>query len=78
LAAASEGLHVVGWSRDDLRDDLEIALEPLDHDPLSSDSGFAPWEPWPAAVAAERFLAMLAFLSRAPAETSPSAHSKAA
>ncbi len=63
LAAASEGLHVVGWSRDELRDDLEIALEPLDHDPLSPDSGFAPWEPWPAAVAAERFLAMLAFLS---------------
>jgi hypothetical protein len=77
LAAASEGVHVVGWSRDELRDDLEIALDPLDHDPLSPDPGFAPWEPWPAAVAAERFLAMLAFLSCAPAEISPSAHSKA-
>lgn len=28
LAAASEGLHVVGWSREELRDDLEITLEP--------------------------------------------------
>lgn len=78
LAAASEGLHVAGWSRDELRDDLEIALDPLDHDPLSPDPGFAPWEPWPAAVAAERFLAMLAFLSCAPVEISPGAHPKAA
>jgi hypothetical protein len=78
LAAASEGLHVVGWSRKELRDDLEIALDPLNHDPVAPTPGFAPWEPWPAAVAAERFLEMLAFLSRAPAEISPCAHPKAA
>lgn len=78
LAAASEGLHVVGWSRKELRDDLEIALEPLTHDPLAPTPGFAPWEPWPVAVAAERFLEVLEILSCAPAEVSPGAHPKAA
>lgn len=77
LAAASEGLHVVGWLRRELREDLEIALEPLDSDPLAPVQGFAPWEPWPATFAAERFLQTLQSLAAAPGET-PRAHSKAA
>lgn len=78
LAAASEGLHVAGWSRDEMRDDLEIAIDPLIQDPLAPAPGFVPWEPWPAAVAAERFLEILAFLSNALPEISPGAHPKAA
>jgi hypothetical protein len=56
LAAAGEALHVVGWSRDAIRDDLEISTEPGTDDPLFRDDGFAAWEPWPAQYAAERFL----------------------
>ena len=78
LAAASEGLHVVGWSRRELREDLEITIEPLDLDPLAPMPGFAPWEPWPAAFAAERFLENLRSLAAAPGEIVPRAHSKAA
>ncbi|GAB0117916.1 HD domain-containing protein [Acidisoma sp. 7E03] len=59
LAAASEALHCVGWSRAAIRDDLEIRTEPLAADPLAPAGDFAPWEPWPAPYAAERFLAML-------------------
>jgi hypothetical protein len=77
LAAASEGLHVVGWSRHELREDLEIAVEPLDCDPLAPLEGFAPWEPWPATFAAERFLETLQSLAAAPGQT-PRALSKAA
>ena len=50
LAAASEALHVVGWSRVDMRKTLRIAEVPLLDDPLSP-CGFAPWEPWPPRVA---------------------------
>jgi 5'-deoxynucleotidase YfbR-like HD superfamily hydrolase len=62
LAAASEALHVVGWSRDELRDDLEIDLTPIDHDPLLSFFGGRAWDPWPAPLAAKRFLLTLEFL----------------
>jgi hypothetical protein len=58
LAAASEGLHVAGWSRSELVEKLGITIEPLTSDPLSH-PGFVPWEPWPPKVAAARFLAML-------------------
>jgi hypothetical protein len=62
LAAASEGLHVAGWSCAELREKLGILLEPLVYDPLSH-PGFLPWEPWPPKVAAARFLAALEELS---------------
>jgi len=35
LAAANEAYHVVGWSRDEMRDSLGITLVPLDADPLT-------------------------------------------
>jgi len=35
LAAASEAFHVVGWSREDMRDALGIVCEPLEDDPTS-------------------------------------------
>jgi hypothetical protein len=56
LAAASEALHVVGWSREALRDDLEITTEPLTDDPLAPTHGRRPWEPWSPIFAAGRFL----------------------
>jgi hypothetical protein len=70
LAAASEAFHVAGWSRGAMRDDLNIQLMPLEHDPLAPEPGFRPWEPWPPNHAAERFLAALR--ETWPAETEPS------
>ena len=55
LAAASEALHVAGWSREALRDDLEITIAPLTADPLAPTHGRRPWEPWPPIYAAGRF-----------------------
>lgn len=55
LAAASEAFHVVGWSLDDMRSSLEIALAPLDEDPLHPPDGMSPWEPWPPRLAAQMF-----------------------
>lgn len=55
LAAASEAYHVVGWSRQEMRDALGIATEPLANDPLPPTPGFAPWEPWPATIAEALF-----------------------
>jgi hypothetical protein len=57
IAAASEAVHVVGWSRDEVRSVLRIEYKPLDTDPLEQVYGDEPWAPWPADVAAERFLA---------------------
>ncbi len=54
IAAASEAIHVVGWTRDEVRKTLRIIDRPVDADPLNS-----AWEPWPAAQAAETFLRML-------------------
>ena len=59
VAAASEAVHVVGWTRDEVRHTLRIPYEPLAADPLVALYGGMPWEPWPPAVAAERFLAEL-------------------
>jgi len=55
LAAASEARHVVGWSREDMRDALGIACEPLEEDPLPM-PGLEPWEPWSPPVAVWMFL----------------------
>lgn len=59
LAAASEAVHVAGWSEDEVLDLLNIGLKPLTRDPLAELYGCTPWEPWPPAVAAERFLDQL-------------------
>jgi hypothetical protein len=64
VAAASEAVHVVGWTRDEVRHTLRIPFEPLATDPLAAVYGTTPWEPWPPTVAAERFLHELQTLRR--------------
>ncbi|MDE1146200.1 MAG: hypothetical protein PW843_06175 [Azospirillaceae bacterium] len=64
VAAASEALHVVGWSHDEIRHTLKIPYQPLDDDPLQAGFAGTPWEPWPADLAAERFLAALRALQQ--------------
>lgn len=64
VAAASEAMHVAGWSRDEVRKVLRIPLKPLEADPLARIYGAMPWEPWSADIAAERFLAELRKLKR--------------
>ncbi|MCC2958495.1 phosphohydrolase [Massilia sp. IC2-477] len=64
LAAASEAVHVTGWTRDEVRRTLKIRADVLDQDPLAAHYGCTPWEPWPPGVAAERFLAELERLKR--------------
>lgn len=56
LAAASEALHVAGWTRDEVKQVLKISYKPQDSDPLVEIYGGTPWEPWTPDVAAERFL----------------------
>lgn len=63
IAAASEAVHVVGWSRQEVRHTLRIAEAVLDADPLTSWFGTPPWEPWSAEQAAERFLTVLGRVS---------------
>jgi hypothetical protein len=65
LAATSEAYHVAGWSRDDIRGTLNIALEPLETDPLPCQPGMEPWEPWPPSYAAEIFFRQLKWLATA-------------
>ncbi len=59
LAAASEAVHVAGWSVEEVRAVLGIKIKPLVDDPLVALYGGTPWEPWPASVAADRFIAAL-------------------
>lgn len=59
LAAASEAVHVAGWSYAEVLDLLNIGLKPLKTDPLAEAYGCKPWEPWPPSVAAQRFLDQL-------------------
>lgn len=56
LAAASEAVHVAGWSEVEVRRTLKIRAPVLRDDPLAARYGGRPWEPWPPALAAERFL----------------------
>jgi 5'-deoxynucleotidase YfbR-like HD superfamily hydrolase len=58
-AAASEAVHVVGWTETEVRTVLHIPFKPLTEDPLVAVYGGTPWEPWPPGLAAERFLAEL-------------------
>jgi hypothetical protein len=62
LAAASEAVHVAGWPRKAVRDDLGILLDPLEHDPLPPPEGMRPWEPWPPRLAASLFRVRMAEL----------------
>lgn len=64
IAAASEAIHVVGWSHEEVRHVLRIAERPVEADPLAAWFDTPPWEPWDAAQAAERFLRVLHSLSR--------------
>jgi hypothetical protein len=64
LAAATEAVHVVGWTRQEVVHTLGITVAPLDTDPLVAEYGGAAWEPWAPALAAQRFLAQMARLAR--------------
>ena len=56
LAAASEAVHVVGWSAKEVLHTLKITVPPLNDDPLHAVYGGTAWEPWAPQLAAERFL----------------------
>jgi len=62
IAAASEAVHVAGWTKTEVRHTLRIPYESLTFDPLTPIYGGTPWEPWPPGLAAERFLAELSRL----------------
>lgn len=66
VAAASEAVHCIGWPIQEVRSVLGIVHPVLDVDPLAEIYDCQPWEPWPADVAAERFLAALDALRNAP------------
>ncbi len=56
VAAASEAVHVAGWSADEVKQVLKIPFKPVKTDPLLAVYGGRPWEPWAPDIAAERFL----------------------
>jgi hypothetical protein len=58
-AAASEAVHVAGWSEQEVRATLKIRSTVLVQDPLVNIYGGKPWEPWPPQLAAQRFLEQL-------------------
>jgi uncharacterized protein len=56
IAAASEAIHCVGWSEQELRNTLQIPHPVLRQDPLSTIyAGTAAWEPWAPSDAEQRF-----------------------
>lgn len=59
LAAASEAVHVAGWSAIEVVDLLGIELQPLADDPLVEKFGCQPWEPWRPDIAAGLFFQLL-------------------
>jgi 5'-deoxynucleotidase YfbR-like HD superfamily hydrolase len=65
IAAASEAIHVVGWTREEVRKTLHIVDRPVDTDPLATWLSVPPWEPWSAARAADEFLRALRRLTPA-------------
>jgi hypothetical protein len=64
LAAATEAVHVAGWSRDEVRRTLKITAAVLDVDPLVAVYGGRAWEPWAPTLACERFLTELERLKK--------------
>ena len=72
IAAASEAVHVIGWRVREVAEVLGIQAVPRMIDPLPPQPGLAAWEPWPAALAASRFLVRLrALLQAAGAPADP-------
>jgi hypothetical protein len=67
-AAASEAVHVVGWSAHEVLHTLKICVPPLAEDPLIAMYGGQAWEPWSPTVARDRFLAELNRLKEAVAK----------
>lgn len=61
-AAASEAVHVAGWTEAEVREALGIKAPILRADPLAVRYGEAPWRPWPPETAARRFGDMLRML----------------
>ena len=59
LAAASEAVHIAGWTESEVRCTLRISYAALSEDPLRKIYGGQAWEPWGPPLAAERFLAEL-------------------
>jgi uncharacterized protein len=59
VAAASEAVHVAGWTQGEARNTLRIRYNALPADPLLDVYGGKAWEPWAPGLAAERFLAEL-------------------
>ena len=59
VAAASEAVHVAGWTQGEVRNTLRIPYNALPADPLLDVYGGKAWEPWAPGLAAERFLAEL-------------------
>jgi len=53
--AASEALYCAGWSQDEIVNVLGIHEPVLRNDPLVRVYQCTPWQPWPSAVAVERF-----------------------
>lgn len=62
MSAASEAVHSVGWSVVEVRTVLGIEAPILHTDPLAEVYACENWAPWPADVAAGRFLEALAAL----------------
>ncbi|MBR0653002.1 phosphohydrolase [Roseomonas terrae] len=60
--AAAEAVHVVGWTRIEVRETLGIRVAPMERDPLAVRYGDHAWRPWAPDVAAARFLEELAGL----------------
>lgn len=72
LAAASEALHVAGWSASDITETLLMSEAPMLADPQPLPEGMKPWEPWPPKVAAGLFHAKLReLLVDQPSEMTP-------
>jgi uncharacterized protein len=64
IAAASEAVHMAGWTVAEVRRTLKIQSEIMDTDPLVAIYGGTAWEPWPPALAAQRFLEQLQALQK--------------
>ena len=63
VAAASEAVHIAGWTPTEVRATLGIRDRITDSDPLAAWFDVPPWAPWPADQAAERFLTVMRRLS---------------
>jgi hypothetical protein len=71
LAAASEAIHVAGWSQEEIHETLGVRLMPMLTDPLPLLAGFQPWQPWPPRWAAPLFLAKVRELTSGTRSDAP-------